>query len=344
MNRCRRRRKNEIDSDVDSLPDAAEYGDFEITYTATADQTDNFQEMTETELALTSATIDRLTESRQVSPDPDEFNSDDDGLNDGLEIGLGTNPQSADTDGDGMSDREEQYDLAKEDPTLYDNSRPEITLRSIRSITIGNVVGGRVNVFDTKYIARYLVKDPAGVDEVVMEKGNTPRSTNETQIGRDQAVVVQSVIAESFLAQEAEQILGVSAQFNAVDENNNGAGRFTKEAGPGIVTTAVRKIGQLIPDAVPAALSPVGFLGAVIGFIQNVYAAVKGLFGLIADILFNGRELLQQISDVVTTPVREGLDVFGLLVSGLQRSMRQRNPFPVDPRIQQPYNVLTSSR
>jgi hypothetical protein len=331
-----------VDSDVDGLPDAAEYGNFDVSYTATAEQTDEFQEATDRNLALSSATIDRLTASRSVSPDPDEFDSDDDGLNDGLEIGLGTDPTRADTDGDGMSDREEQYDLAKEDPTLYDNRRPEITLRSIRSVTVGNVVGGPVDVFDTKYIAQYLVEDPAGVDKVVMEKGNTPRSTNETQVGRDSAVVTQSVIAESFLAQGAEQVLGVSAQFKLVDENGNGAGRFTKEAGPDIVTTAVRKIGNLIPDAVPAALSPVGFLGAIIGFIQNVYAAVEGLFSLIADIILNGKELLQQISDVVTTLVREGLDVFGLLAAGIQRSMRTKNPFAVDPKIRQSGNGINS--
>ncbi|RCU47113.1 VWA domain-containing protein [Haloplanus salinus] len=332
----------DVDSDQDGLPDAAEYGGFEISFTDTAAQTDDFQEATDRNLGLTSAAVDRLTKSRQVSPDPDDFDTDDDGISDGTEIGIGTDPTREDTDDDRIPDAEEQYQLPDEDPTLHDNSRPEITLRSIRSISIGNVVGGPVDVFDTKYVARYLVEDPAGVNYAVMEKGSTTRSTNVTQVGRDRMVVTQSVVAESFLAQGAEQILGVSAQFKVVDENDNGADRFTKEGGPDILTTAIRKVGQLIPDAVPAALSPVGFIGAVVGFIQNVISAVTGLFDLIVDIVFNGRELLQKISDVVTTLVREGLDLFGIIAAGLQRSMRSKNPFPVDPRIRRSGNGINS--
>ncbi len=55
------------------------------------------------------------------STDPNKFDTDGDGLSDGVERALGTNPLKADTDGDGLSDGDEVNGFPHSNPLLVDS-------------------------------------------------------------------------------------------------------------------------------------------------------------------------------------------------------------------------------
>ena len=54
------------------------------------------------------------------STNPNKFDTDGDGLSDGVEFALGTNPNQADTDGDGLTDGEEVNSVPASNPLLVD--------------------------------------------------------------------------------------------------------------------------------------------------------------------------------------------------------------------------------
>ncbi|MFC7079412.1 hypothetical protein [Halorussus caseinilyticus] len=92
--------------------------------------------------------------SRTVDPDPMRQDSDDDGLDDGRELDLGTDPTRADTDGDGIADAEERR--GGSDPTLADYEGPTIDV--FRAEFGKDAFSG-----DTSYAVGYRVDDPSGV-------------------------------------------------------------------------------------------------------------------------------------------------------------------------------------
>ena len=58
--------------------------------------------------------MDALTNKDEIiifNTDPNNADTDDDGLTDGYEVHLGTNPDNPDTDGDGLTDGEELYEI-----------------------------------------------------------------------------------------------------------------------------------------------------------------------------------------------------------------------------------------
>ncbi len=104
------------DSDGDTLPDGAErdlgtnpnVNDGDMVFDDDGDGLVNFQETTGwsvTRYAVSTTPLDQgASTTTDVTSDPDVADTDGDGLNDRIESELGTDPRSADTDGDGLSD------------------------------------------------------------------------------------------------------------------------------------------------------------------------------------------------------------------------------------------------
>jgi len=348
----------EVDTDNDGLSDKREYSSFTLGYTRTPEETETVRKAVQKFDSVSG--VPSMASSKTVQLAPNQYDADGDGLSDGEEVTLGTDPRSADTDGDGMPDQEELGNQ-EEDPTLFDSTPPTVTLRSIKSVTVGNVVGGPVDAFDTKYIAQVEVRDPAGVDFVAMKKGSTSKSVNETFIDGDHAVITQSVVAESFLNQGAEQLLGVNAKFEVVDENGNGAGDLTTYSGPDVLTTAIRKIGGVLPNDLPFFQAPVMLIGLLKGFFQNVIGGLISVAELAADVVIPDSltellvalfvpgglaltvaiDIIDKIASVAEVVFEEGLRLFKLLAVGVQSSQMSSNPFDLPGVIQSSNGVNT---
>lgn len=348
----------EVDTDNDGLSDKREYGSFTLRYTRTPNETEKVRKAVQKFDSVSG--VPSIASSKTVPLAPNQYDADNDGLSDGEEVTLGTDPRSADTDGDGMPDTEELANQ-EEDPTLFDSTPPTVTLRSIKSVTVGNVVGGPVDAFDTKYIAQVEVRDPAGVAFVKMKKGSTSKSTNVTSIGEDHAVITQSVVAESFLNQGAEQILGVNAKFEVVDENGNGAGDLTTYSGPDVLTTAIRKIGGVLPNDLPFFQAPVMLIGLLQGFFENVIATLISVADLAADVVIPDSltellvalfvpgglaltvavDIIDKIASVAEVVFEEGWNLIKLLGIGIQSSQMSSNPFKLSEVIRDSNGINT---
>jgi hypothetical protein len=93
-------------------------------------------------LAQTDSDGDGLGDDAEVSiygTDPEVFDTDNDGLSDGVEVELGTDPLEDDTDGDGFKDSSEY--LAGSDPLLATDWPYGVVITQVPAGESGSVVG-----------------------------------------------------------------------------------------------------------------------------------------------------------------------------------------------------------
>jgi hypothetical protein len=345
----------DLDSDNDGLTDRQERGTFEVEHTTTAAGTTALEGavnlVDETDLVgippgELSGRIASHTTTREVSTDPNAFHSDGDGIGDGREVTLGTDPTRTDTDDDEMAD-DYELNLPQEDPTLYDNTRPTIRVHSIDT-RAGTVDRGFTPIpgVDREYEVTYDVSDNAGVDYSVLKRGDLgDLSTERTNHfdGRDDRVTA-TVIADSVvLASAAGIVFGDRVDIEAVDVNGNGAGEFRTQGQPNIWEVFVKNVGDILPNFALLQTPLVAF-GLIDGFLSGIAGAVESLLGILIDLAANPfgefRDAIELVADVALTIMK---DAFGFL-NGLIGSVRERqqasNPFNPPPALSNPSNGI----
>ncbi|MFC7079222.1 thrombospondin type 3 repeat-containing protein [Halorussus caseinilyticus] len=136
--------------------------------------------------------------------------SDDDGLDDGRELDLGTDPTRADTDGDGIADAEERR--GGSDPTLADYEGPTIDV--FRAEFGKDAFSG-----DTSYAVGYRVDDPSGVASSRLTKNGEVQT--RTTWGGDrhgsQSRAFETGLPETIL----DGLTGTSVVVHARDTHDN---------------------------------------------------------------------------------------------------------------------------
>ena len=347
----------DIDTDSDGLPDRQEYGTFDIKYTNDPDSTTDLLS-TRDSLAdeATSFDIDAFTETSTMSPDPNSRDTDGDGIPDGREITIGTDPTDDDTDGDGIPDKRER-ELSEEDPTLFDNSRPEIDIQYLDTDPVKIDRGSTsIPAIDRKYTVRYKVTDPSGLDTSALKRGELgDRSIEVTEhggSGETVAVVTAEVLANRLaLSSVADIALGQRVKLKADDVHGNSVqgSEFVTKGGPNLYTYAVKAIGDNIPDF-PLAKTPLVLIGALEGLAEAIVADLKSLLTLILIILpvqvervigtvvnvAPGVNLqpetigdaLRTAADTAQTMLREGaLGTIEAVAIGIQSDQQDSNPF-----------------
>lgn len=324
-----------VDSDGDGLPDAGELDDYEIRYTDSASDTQSFEDTIDVQTTpqIELSDVSPFLSVRTVSPDPLSADTDNDGLQDGEEISIGTDPTSADTDGDLINDSREHLNLSSEDPTLFDNQRPEITIKSISVSTVPDEEGDLADVFDTEYTVRYNITDPAGVSSVTVERGDAQIQKSYTDTAVDDTV---SIVAESFLAQGSQFALGARVDIKAVDENQNGISEdpITK-AGPDLLKKATKLVGNTLPNFYQSPLFNLallrGALDTLVGILEGLLTAVTSFIDLIKEILTNPNGALadeiKQIQNAATVLIERPIEVLETYLSTYRQDMRSGNPF-----------------
>ena len=328
----------EIDSDNDGLPDAEERGSHTIRYTGSASKTREVKRVSRVEATqdIELNDIQPYISTKSASPDALNADTDEDGLSDGTELKIGTDPTSKDTDGDNIEDKAEQEGV-QTDPSLFDARAPKIILKSISHNSVPNEEGGRAEdpLGDVKYTVRYEVKDPAGVDQVTVKRGDDSYTASHSSTDTTNTV---SVVAESFLAQTGQLLLGAKVKMSAEDTNGNG-GNFTTKTGPHIYKKAVILAGQTFPRAI----SPVGDLAILSGFAYGLFGAITGLAeaaGLARELtspvdlfigLLNGNskilKLIKSITDFAKTFFDRPIAMVTTFFAGFRATQRAENPF-----------------
>ena len=151
------------DTDGDGVDD-----DTETTQATTVRWTDNSND-TRTVLSVRKsegADLDDTYERTRVESDPWDADTDGDGVEDGTEWRMGTNPDAKDTDGDGIPDGVEADD--RNDPTLYDARPPTITVleSGYKTSTPGASFESIEDTGDVTYRVRVEVRDLSGVRNI----------------------------------------------------------------------------------------------------------------------------------------------------------------------------------
>jgi hypothetical protein len=193
-----------VDSDGDGLSDYEETTE-PVPYAVTASRNASLQVLRADE---PSAMKEHLTMGAAWA-DPMRADTDGDGLDDREELVRRTNVAEADSDGDGTTDA---TDLAQgSDPTLFDARPPEVEVR------LANFAGN-------EYRLVYVVEDPSGVKQTQLVKegekqyfaswrdGDLPRSTE-----RD-AYFETSTVESSISA-----LTGTTVEVRATDGHDNQA-------------------------------------------------------------------------------------------------------------------------
>lgn len=326
----------DLDTDDDGLSDARESGTYTVRFTSSAEATDSFERITDLSNTVDLDLDDVRSEltTRQVSPDPRSPDTDEDGLGDATEMQIGTDPTSNDTDGDLIPDSRE-VNLSDSDPTLFDNSRPEITVETLRLKTVGNRIGGPIDVFDVKYIVEYEVRDPAGVASVTIKRGGriaTDTFTDFGTRGEPSESGRLTVVAESFLAQTQQLILGERIEIQAVDTNGNGGDGFATKTNANVYKQAVKEVGDLFPQTFPF---PVLALSILRGFADDLLGQLQGIksaFDLVVRLVDPTRggvveQVLGQLQTAGRTLLQAPLEFVELYLRTYQTDMRGANPF-----------------
>lgn len=313
------------DSDGDGLPDAVESKSHRIRFTDSAQDTDQFKQITDatTTPNLEIEDVSPYLSSRQVSPDALTADTDEDGLSDGRELRIGTDPTSEDTDEDNINDKKE-FTRSTADPTLFDSRRPEITIDSISVSTVPDEEGDLLDVFDTKYTVTYSVKDLAGVSSVVVERGDA-----SVQISHQEENVTNtvSIVAESFLAQASQFALGARVDIKATDTNNNGQ-EFITKSGPNLYESAVQVIGNTLPNFIQ---SPVFSLASLAGFTKKTVGAIESLIDLVVALLSNPggsiAKAFETIRETVLAILQQPIQLLQAFAGTIRADMLKDNPF-----------------
>ena len=150
-----------VDTDGDDLDDLAETtGRTTVARTTTKKATQAVLSSGEPSASTLEGAFDPIT----VSSDPQSYDTDGDGLFDGREHTLGTDPTGADTDGDGIADPDELE--TENDPTLYDVRRPEVSVRSARY----DVPSAPSASLEMTYSVELAATDAAGIARLELRK------------------------------------------------------------------------------------------------------------------------------------------------------------------------------
>ncbi|WP_136601119.1 VWA domain-containing protein [Salinigranum halophilum] len=314
-----------VDSDGDGLPDADEYGQYTTKYTNSASDTKAFKQTTDVSSTpnLEINDVSQFLQTRQSSPSALSADTDDDGIDDGEEITIGTDPTRADTDGDHITDGKEQ-NLTTADPTLFDERQPDIKIKSLSVNTVADEEGDLTDVFDTKYTVTYTVKDPAGVSSVIVERGD---DHVEVDHSGTEATNTVSVVAESFLAQGSQFLLGARVDVKVEDRNNNTEG-FVAKSGPDLYDRSVKAIGNTLPNFFS---SPVFGLAVMAGFVKKTVGAINSFIDLLTALLANpGGSIAQAIETLEETALaimQRPIDLLKAYAGTIRSDMLTDNPF-----------------
>ena len=150
-----------VDTDGDDLDDLAETtGQTTVARTTDKQATQAVLSSGEPSASTLEGAFDPIT----VSSDPQSYDTDGDGLFDGREHTLGTDPTGADTDGDGIADPDELE--TENDPTLYDVRRPEVSVRSARY----DVPSAPSASLEMTYSVELTATDAAGIARLELRK------------------------------------------------------------------------------------------------------------------------------------------------------------------------------
>ncbi len=193
-----------IDTTGDGLTDAEQLDGWQISYTSSREDSLDF--LSELQNAESVDELEdpegNILETETVFADPLLNGSDSDGVADTKEVRLGTDPQSRDTTGDGISDgriRNGEYD-----PTLFDINSPEIIV-TYASFNDPNVEtpGWDPRDWDARvsgsYDVEFVVTDPAGLDEArVVRDGNVEEAVSLNGIRDDASVTFDVGTVDTF--------------------------------------------------------------------------------------------------------------------------------------------------
>lgn len=179
-----------VDTDRDGVDDYTELRE-PMTYAATTDRGETEAVLEADE--VTAETLEDAYDPDQATSDPWVPDTDHDGLDDGRERELATNPDDDDTDGDGIRDGIEMQ--GRNDPTLYDTIPPEIEIHDS---------GWDLSEtsLDSTYEVLVSMEDDAVIDDLAFIKGGTTKKVhniNHDEIDHwvygyeDEAVEIQKI-------------------------------------------------------------------------------------------------------------------------------------------------------
>lgn len=320
----------ETDTDSDGLSDFEEVREERpVAYTKTAAATDNVLD------ALRNDEQPEFSTDEGVFSDPYFADSDADGLNDLAETRQRTNPQERDTDDDGLVDGEE-FALG-EDPSLYDTTPPSIEIAAIEANRIADQDGETFDAFDVRYTVRFRVTDPSGVTEVRVFKAGEAGVRFTGDDVPTERLETTSFVAQSFATFLAETSLGPQVQIRAEDANGNV--KTTAQRGPNAFARAAAVIDDLGGERLlPAELQKLGAIGTLAAFSGFTYyisstvdQAVSGV-KFAVDVFRGEAELpLSQFAETVGLLIDRPevlLSIPGAILDSARRAQALQNPFP----------------
>jgi hypothetical protein len=301
------------DSDGDGIPDGVEERGWVIQYTNSPEATQNFADALRADPINTEAAEGNLT-TEQVSANPMLADGDGDGLDDPRERQLGTNPRSTDTTGDTIRDNDALE--ANVDPTLFDNSPPEITIlnaeATAESLDLSDLDPRNSDSYDpgVQYDITVVIEDPAGLGSATVRTNEESRDTIDMS-------GTQHSISDTYSGGVDERIevfnTGASAVISATDVNGNfGSGQERMIYGQ--LGQAALAAGEYDPTG-----NAVYHLGAADGYLTGFTQTGNDIQQLATDPIGYAQATwtaLQQLDEIHRVP------------SAIEGIQDDENPFP----------------
>lgn len=161
-----------VDSDGDGLSDKQEVEGYTVRFAPKETAAVAQAEISTTE-DTTVRSVSEVLETRSVSSDPLDRNSDTDELTDAEELAIRTDPTTRDTDGDSIPDGLERSPTTTHDPTLFEQSPPTVIAESVWIETIEDRQGfdQPLDDNDFRFHVSVTIKDVAGVERIRITRG-----------------------------------------------------------------------------------------------------------------------------------------------------------------------------
>lgn len=299
------------------------------------------------------ADLEGAYERTSAESDPWDADTDGDGVEDGTEWRMGTNPEKKDTDGDGIPDGVEVDD--RNDPTLYDARPPQIEVQKtwfdIQEIRPGEVG----DTGDVTYTINLRIQDEVGVERAELVEGGevqTAQSLDGTDIHpmleyTDPGVSVDGVDTDSaksavfssfgstadatgdVLGTVGDSMVGTTVYVNATDANGNSRRRVGIQR-----ASAYGEMAEVAAESVETDTPADSVLAYNFGQTTGVSASLGVTFTEISSFIDDPTAFVEGVGAMVELVKEEEAGALETLVEvyaqQLERKQDQNNPYEVN--------------
>ncbi|MEF8976507.1 MAG: VWA domain-containing protein [Halapricum sp.] len=294
-----------VDTTGNGLTDREQIEGWEIQYTPDKEHTRRLMEDLEAAADLSELGYpDEYFRIETVTSNPLVEDTNGDGLSDREERQLGIDPRERDTTGDGITDRRALEGDA--DPTLYDITPPELDIYYV-------AWEKPPWSFDTNYAVQFAAEDQAGLDSAAVFRGGE-EETNHTLLRRHDSV--RSEFTTGAFDTITDFYSGTSVTVEASDRNDNTAKTLAIQRHDvfGQVSSELAEQGVVGRERTKS-------LGTLSGFSTGAVETAEMLDGFLTDPVSYVSAIGQVVSEI------DNIDeIIRQLPASIEQRQQQNNP------------------